>query len=54
MVSGKSDSDYADDPDTMRIVSGGITYLCGAPVAMRGARKKIVALSVTEAELVAT
>jgi hypothetical protein len=51
-VSGKSDSDYAKDPDTRRSVSGGITYLCGAPVSMRSAGQKIVTLSMTDVELV--
>jgi hypothetical protein len=48
-ISGKSYSDYAKDTDAIRIVSGDIQYLCGAPVAMCGAGQKIVALSVTEA-----
>jgi hypothetical protein len=52
-VSGKSDSDYAKDHDTSHSVLGGIAYLCGAPVSMRSAGQKIVALSVTKAELVA-
>jgi hypothetical protein len=35
------------------VFQGGIIYLCGAPVSMRSAGQKIVALSVAEAELVA-
>jgi hypothetical protein len=54
MVSGESDSEYNNDPDTRRSVSGGIIYLCGAPVSVRSAGQKIVALYVTDAELVAT
>jgi hypothetical protein len=52
-VSGKSDSYYAKDPDTRHSVSGGITYLCGAPASMHSAGHTIATLSVTEAELVA-
>jgi hypothetical protein len=48
-VSGKSESYYAKDPDTMRSVSGGIGYLCGAIVSMRSAGQNILVLSVTKA-----
>jgi hypothetical protein len=49
MVSGKSDSDYAKDPDTRRSVSGGSIYLCGATVSIFSAGQKIMTLSVTKA-----
>jgi hypothetical protein len=52
-ICGKSDSDYAKDPDTRRSVSGGIVYLNGAPVSCKCQGQKVVALSVTEAELYA-
>ena len=34
-VSGRSDSDYAKDPERRRSVSGYSTLLCGAPVTMK-------------------
>jgi hypothetical protein len=52
-VSGKSDSYYAKDPDTRHSASGGIAYLCRATVFMHSAVYNILALSVTNAELVA-
>ena len=52
-VNGRSDSTYASDPDTRRSVSGYHTMLNGAPVTMKSGMQKIVALSVTEAELIA-
>jgi len=51
-VSGRSDSDYAKDPDRRRSVSGYSTFLCGAPVTMRCRMQGCVTLSVTEAEMV--
>jgi hypothetical protein len=52
VVSGRSDSDYAKDPDRRRSVSGYSTFLCGAPVTMKSRMQGCVTLSVTEAELV--
>ena len=52
-IKGKSDSDFANSSDTRRSVSGWAVYLKGAPVACKSIMQKIVALSVTEAELVA-
>ena len=52
-ICGKSDSDYAKDVDTRRSVSGGIVYLNGAAVSCKSQGQKIVAQSVTEAELYA-
>jgi len=52
VVSGRSDSDYAKDPDRRRSVSGYSAFLCGAPVTMRCRMQGCVTLSVTEAEMV--
>jgi hypothetical protein len=49
-----SDSDFAKDPDSRKIVSGNITFLGVAPVVQISSMHKIVALSVMEAELFAT
>jgi hypothetical protein len=35
VVGGRSDSDYAKDPERRRSVSGYSTFLCGAPVTMK-------------------
>jgi hypothetical protein len=53
IILGRSDSDFAKEPDTRKSVSGNSTFLCGAPVIQRSSMQKIVALSVTEAELFA-
>ena len=53
IISGNSDSDYAKCPDTRRSVSGWCVKLEGAPVSVKSSTQKIVALSVTEAELYA-
>ncbi len=50
IVSGQSDSDYAKCPSTRRSVSGYACYLEGAPVSVKSAMQKTVALLVTEAE----
>jgi len=52
VISGRSDSDYAKDPDRRRSVSGYSTFLCKAPVTMKSRMQGCVTLSVTEAELV--
>ena len=51
-VKGRADSDYANDPERRRSVSGYSTFLCGAPVTMKSRMQSSVTLSVTEAELV--
>jgi hypothetical protein len=53
LILGRSDSDYAKDPETRKSISGTSTFLCGAPIIQRSTMQKIVALSVTEAELIA-
>ena len=47
-----ADSDYAKCPVTRRSVSGYATFLEGAPVNVKSAMQKTVALSVTEAETI--
>jgi hypothetical protein len=54
IILGRSDSDFAKEPDTRKSVSGNSTFLCGAPVIQRSSMQNIVALSVTEAELFAS
>jgi hypothetical protein len=51
IILGRSDSDFAKEPDTQKSVSGNSTFLCGAPVIQRSSMHKIVVLLVTEAEL---
>ena len=50
---GLTESDYTKCPVTRRSVSGYAAFLEGAPVTVKSAMKKVVALSVTEAETVA-
>jgi hypothetical protein len=52
-ISGESDSDYNVDPDSRRSITGSITRLEGAAVAVRSKQQQCVTLSVTEAELIA-
>ena len=52
-VRGRSDSNYANCTDTRKSVTGFTVYLEDAPVAIRSVMQKIIALSVTEAELIA-
>eukprot|EP00957_Ditylum_brightwellii_P007108 539425-Ditylum_brightwellii.AAC.1 len=49
-ITGMSDSDYAKCPVTRRSVSGYSTFLEGAPITVKSAMQRIVALSVTKAE----
>ena len=53
IIGGKADSDFAKCPITRRSVSGFVTYLMGALITAKSVMQKIVALSVTEAELMA-
>ena len=48
-----SDSDFANDKDTMCSVYGYIIYFCGVPVVWNSKSMKNVVLSTTEAEYVA-
>ena len=52
-VHGLADSDYAKCPATRRSVSGYAVFLEGAAVSVKSAMQHVVALSVTEAELMA-
>jgi hypothetical protein len=52
VINGRSDSDFAKDPEWHRSVSGYSTFLCGAPVTMKSCMRGCVTLHVTSAELV--
>jgi hypothetical protein len=52
-VTGRSDAEYATDPETRHSVSGGTVFLCGAVIHAFSRMQKCVTLSVTEAEYVA-
>ena len=52
-IHGVADSDYAKCQISRRSVSGYATFLEGAPVTVKSAMQKVVALSVTEAETIA-
>jgi hypothetical protein len=49
-ILGRSDSDYATNPDHRRSVSGARTFLEECPTVFRSATQKTVSLSVTESE----
>ncbi|KAL7527057.1 hypothetical protein ACHAWF_002020, partial [Thalassiosira exigua] len=49
-IKGRSDADYATNPDDRRSVSGGRVFLEGCPESFRSATQKFVCLSVTESE----
>ena len=51
-IRGKSDSNYAKCPDTRRSVTGYIIYMEDAVIMVKNGMQKIVALSVTEAEII--
>ena len=50
-ICGISGFNSATCPGTGRSISGWAVFLCGASVTMKSGMKKIIALSVTEAEL---
>jgi hypothetical protein len=52
-IRGKADSNYATCTDTRKSVTGYCVYLEDAPVTVKSGMQKIVALSVTEAEIIA-
>lgn len=45
-INGRSDSDYAANIQDRRSISGGRTFLNGAPVVFRSATQRFVTLSV--------
>jgi hypothetical protein len=51
-IGGRSDSEFATDPETRRSVSGHTAFLEGSPFSARSRMQKCVTLSVTEAEFV--
>jgi hypothetical protein len=53
IISGKSDSNYATCSETRKSVTGFIVMLEGTVIAVKSGMQKIVALSVTEAEIIA-
>jgi hypothetical protein len=53
VITGRLDSDYAEDTDTRRSVSGTSTFLNGSSIHTRSNTQKSVTLSVSEAKLVA-
>jgi hypothetical protein len=53
VIRGRSDSNYATDPESRRSVTGTVVYLCDAPIMFSSLTQKHVTLSVTEAELAA-
>jgi hypothetical protein len=52
-IRGRSDSNYATDPDSRRSIMGTVVYLNDSPIAFSSVTQKHVMLSVTEAELAA-
>ena len=54
IIRGKSDSNFATCSDTRKSVTGYCVYMEDAPITVKSGMQKIVALSVTEAETIAT
>ncbi len=52
-VHGRSDSDYATNPDDRRSISRGRVSMDNDPISFRSATQKFVMLSVSEAEIAA-
>jgi hypothetical protein len=52
IVRGISDSEHGKDIFTRRSVGGHTVYFCGAPVLLTSKMQRVVAVSVTEAELI--
>lgn len=53
VIRGRSDSNYATDPESRRSVTGTVVYLNDSPIVFGSVTQKHVTLSVTEAELAA-
>ena len=52
-IHGRSDSDYATNPNDHRSFSGGRAFVNNIPISFRSATQKFVTLSVMEAEIAA-
>ena len=52
-IHGRSDSDYATNPDDCRGISEGRVFMNNVPISFRGITQKFVTLSVTEAKIAA-
>ena len=52
-INGRSDSDYATNPDDRRSISGGRVFVNHVRISFRSVTQKFVTLSVTEAEIAA-
>jgi hypothetical protein len=52
-IHGRSDSDYATNPDDHRGASGGRVFVSNVPISFRSITQKFVTLSVTVAEIAA-
>lgn len=52
-LTGYSDADYANDPETRRSTSGLVIYWGDSPIAWKCQRQSLVTLSTTEAEYIA-
>ncbi len=50
IISGRSDSDYAKEPNNRRSVLGRVVYLEGAPAMFKSSTERTVSLSTTKAE----
>ena len=50
---GRSDSDYATNPDDRRSISGSRVFMNDVPISFRSVTQKFVMLLVTEAEIAA-
>ncbi len=52
-IHGRSDSDYATNPDDRRSILGGRVFVNDVPISFQSVTQKFVTLSVTEAEIAA-
>ena len=52
-INGRADSNFATCRDTRKSITGYVVWFEGAVIAIRSVMQKIVALSVTEAEVIA-
>ena len=53
VIRGRPDSNYGTDQETRKSVSGYVVYLEDAPISIKSIMQRIIALSSTEAELIA-